>query len=247
MVAYGLPAHHRLSEAAPTLSEDSDARSAAMDGKLIPFPHTNGSYGSPHVRVVPYPARARVIVEHDDHTLDAWDQMVRLVPRVQGLVDVILSLGILLDERDQTSPDEWIDSYWRLVEDLIRTRQRIDIAALKRDYDPGALPIPRYDDKLTDEIEVAQQDLDWLIPVLDEIAATVDQIQRYLREHRRHDAAEAVGELIGVIDLAEARLNFAELFRLWRSYRLDAHGNLIDDDGQVYAHISEFEDSEDDS
>ena len=45
-----------------------------MDGNLIPFPHANGTHGthgSAGVRVVPYPARARVIVEHDDHTLDA--------------------------------------------------------------------------------------------------------------------------------------------------------------------------------
>ncbi len=41
------------------------------------------------------------------------------------------------------------------------------------------------------------------------------------------------------------RLSFGELFRLWQSYRLDAQGNLIDDEGQVYAHISEFEDDED--
>ena len=61
-----------------------------MSDNLIPFPHTNGAHGSngsAQVRVVPYPARARVVVEHDDHTLDAWDQVVRLVPRVEDLID----------------------------------------------------------------------------------------------------------------------------------------------------------------
>jgi hypothetical protein len=82
-----------------------------MSDNLIPFPRTNGSNGSAQVRVVPYPAQARVIVEHDDHTLDAWDQVVRLVPRVEELIDIILSLGILVDERDQTSADEWLESY----------------------------------------------------------------------------------------------------------------------------------------
>ena len=53
---------------------------------------------------------------------------------------------------------------------------------------------------------MAQQDLEWLIPVLEEIAATVDQVQRYLQEQRRGDAAEAIGELIGVTDLEDARL-----------------------------------------
>ena len=218
-----------------------------MDGNLIPFPHTNGTHGSngsAEVRVVPYPARARVIVEHDDHTLDAWDQVVRLVPRVEELIDLILSLGILVDERDQTPADEWLESYWRLVDELIRVRQGIDVAALKRDYGPGAPPIPRYDDKLDDEIEVAQQELEWLIPVLEEMAATVDLVQRCLAENRRHDAAEAIGELIGVTDLEGSRLSFGELFRLWQSYRLDAQGNLVDDEGQVYAHISEFEDED---
>jgi hypothetical protein len=216
-----------------------------MDGKLIPFPHTNSTNGSAQIRVVPYPARALVIVENDDHTLDAWDQIVRLVPRVENLIDVILSLGVLVDERDQMPPDEWIETYWRLVNELIIVRRGIDVAALKRDHGPGAPPIPRYDDKLGDEIEVAQLDLDWLIPVLGEIAVTVDQIQRYLHENRRHDAAEAVGELIGVIDLTEARLSFGELFRLWQSYRLDAHGNLLDDEGHVYAHITEFDEEDD--
>jgi hypothetical protein len=215
-----------------------------MDENPIPLPHTNSSNGSARVRVVPYPARARVIVEHDDHVLDAWDQVVRLVPRVEELVDVILSLGILVDERDQTAPEEWIESYWRLVDELITIRRGIDVAALKRDYGPGAPPIPRYDDKLDDEIEVAQQELDWLIPVLEEMTATIDLVQRYLREDRRHDAAEAIGELIGVTDLEGSRLSFGELFRLWQSYRLDAQGNLVDDEGQVYAHISEFEDED---
>ena len=30
-------------------------------------------------------------------------------------------------------------------------------------------------------------------------------------------------------------------------YRLDAQGNLVDDEGQIYAHMSEFEDDEDDA
>jgi hypothetical protein len=38
-----------------------------MADNIIPFPHTNGSNGSAQVRVVPYPAQARVIVEHHDH------------------------------------------------------------------------------------------------------------------------------------------------------------------------------------
>jgi hypothetical protein len=210
----------------------------------IPFPHTNGTNGSAQVRVVPYPARARVVVEHDGHTLDAWDQVVRLVPQVEALIDVILSLGILVDEQEQTPPDEWIESYWRLVDELIIARQGLDVAALKRDYGPGALPIERYDDKLDDEIEVAQQELEWLIPVLEELAATIDLIQRYLREDKREDAAEAIGELIGVTDQESSRLGFGELFRLWQSYRLDVQGNLVDDEGQVYAHISEFEDED---
>src|SRR5829696_10324750 len=120
----------------------SDAEQTMSDN-LIPFPHTNGSNGSAQVRVVPYPVRARVVVEHDDHTLDAWDQVVRLVPHVEALIDVILSLGTLVDEQDQTPPDEWIESYWRLVDELIRMRQRIDVAALKRDYGPDAPSIER--------------------------------------------------------------------------------------------------------
>ena len=216
-----------------------------MSDNLIPFPHTNGSNGSSQVRVVPYPARARVVVEHADHPLDAWDQIVRLVPRVEDLIDVILSLGILVDEQEQTPPDEWIESYWQLVDELIRVRQGIDVAALKRDYGPGAPPIERYDDKLDDEIEVAHQELEWLIPVLEELTATIDLVQRCLREKRRHDAAEAIGELIGVTELEGSRLSFGELFRLWQSYRLDAQGNLLDNEGAVYAHISEFEDDED--
>src|SRR5215213_560846 len=206
-----------------------------MSDNLIPFPRTNGANGSAQVRVVPYPARARVVVEHNDHTLDAWDQVVRLVPRVEELTDVILSLGILLDEQDQTPPDEWIESYWQLVDELIRTRQGIDVAALKHDYGPDAPPIPRYDDKLDDEIEVAQQELEWLIPVLEEMTATIDLVRRCLSEIGRLDAAEAIGELIGVTDLEGSRLSFGELFRLWQSYRLDAQGYLVDDEGQVYA------------
>src|SRR5205823_13865231 len=145
--------------------------------------------------------------------------------------DLILSLGLLLDEQDQTPPDEWIESYWRLVQELIIVRQGFDVAALQRDYGPGALPIARYDDKLDDEIAVAQQELDWLMPVLEEIAATVDLVERYLRDGKRDDAAEAIGELIGLTDQEESRLSFGELFRLWQSYRLDAQGNLIDDEG----------------
>jgi hypothetical protein len=186
-----------------------------------------------------------VVVEHDDHLLDAWDQVVRLVPRVEELIDSILSLGLLLEEQEQTPPDEWIESYWRLVDELLIVRQSIDVAALKRDYGPGAPPIPRYDDKLDDEIEVAHQELEWLIPVLEEMTATIDLVQRCLRENRRGDAAEAIGELIGVTDLEGSRLSFGELFRLWQSYRLDAQGNLIDDEGDIYAHLSEFEDEED--
>ena len=63
-----------------------------------------------------------------------------------------------------------------------------------------------------------------------------------MRETKLGDAAEAIGELIGLTDQARAHLNFDELFRLWQSYRLDAQGNLIDDDGDVFAHISEFDD-----
>src|SRR5438067_11989083 len=109
----------------PTLSP----KEQAMSDTLIPFPRSNGSNGSAQVRVVPYPARARVVVEHDDHTLDAWDQIVRLVPQVEELIDLILSLGTLLDEQDQISPDEWIESYWRMVAELIATRQGLDVAA----------------------------------------------------------------------------------------------------------------------
>jgi len=76
------------------------------------------------------------------------------------------------------------------------------------------------------------------------MTATIDLIQRCLREGRRLDAAEAIGELIGVTDLEGSRLSFGELFRLWQSYRLYAEGNLVDDAGHVYAHISEFEDED---
>ena len=69
-------------------------------------------------------------------------------------------------------------------------------------------------------------------------------VRRCLSENRRLDAAEAIGELIGVTDLEGSRLSFGELFRLWQSYRLDAQGYLVDDEGQVYAHISEFEDED---
>ena len=79
------------------------------------------------------------------------------------------------------------------------------------------------------------------------MTATIDLIQRCLREGRRLDAAEAIGELIGVADLEGSRLSFGELIRLWQSYRLDPQGNLVDDEGHVYAHISEFEDDDDES
>src|SRR5206468_12883995 len=116
----------------------------------------------------------------------------------------ILALGSLVDEQAELPAEEWIKRYWELVEDLVTARQAIDVAALKRDYGPGAPPIPRYDDKLDDEIEVAQQDLDWLIPVLEEITGTVDLVERCLRDGQRDDAAEAVGELIGLTDLEES-------------------------------------------
>jgi hypothetical protein len=216
-----------------------------MADNIIPFPHTNGSNGSAQVRVVPYPATARVVVEHDDHTLDAWDQIVRLVPKVQDLIDLILSLGSLVDEQHHMPAEEWIKRYWDLVAELITIRHSLDVAALKRDYGPEAPPIPRYDDKLDDEIEIAQQDLDWLIPVLEDIAATIDLIARSLRDKKLGEAAEAIGELIGLTDQEASHYSFGELFRLWQSYRLDAQGNLLDDDGAVYAHLSEFEDDED--
>jgi hypothetical protein len=214
-----------------------------MADNIIPFPQRNGSNGSAEVRVVPYPARARVVVEHD-HLLDAWDQIVRLVPKVQAVIDLILALSTLVDERHHTPTEEWLKAYWRLVDELIVARQGLDVATLRRDYGPGAPPIPQYDDKLDDEIEIAQQDLDWLIPVLEEIAATVDLVQRYLRDGKRGDAAEALGELLGLIDQDDSRLSFGELFRLWQSYRVDDQGNLIDDEGDVYAHISEFDDED---
>jgi hypothetical protein len=81
--------------------------------------------------------------------------------------------------------------------------------------------------------------------VLEEMTVTIDTVQRCLAENRRGDAAEAIGELIGVTELEGSRLSFGELFRLWQSYRLDAQGNLVDDEGQIYAHMSEFEDDED--
>ena len=61
------------------------------------------------------------------------------------------------------------------------------------------------------------------------------------------EAAETIGELIGLIDRDDATMSFGELFRVWQSYRLDAQGNLIDEQGQFYAHISEFEADEDDA
>ncbi len=144
------------------------------DGNVIPFPDPPGSNGSPCPRVVPYPAKARVVHDHAGHTLDAWDQIVRLVPLVQDLVDLILSLGSLVDERAERSADEWLNTYWGLVADLIQARKEIDVSSLKRDYGPGAPPILRYDDKLDDEIAVAEGDLAWLIPALEEITAEID-------------------------------------------------------------------------
>ena len=148
-----------------------------MSDNLIPFPYPNGSNGSAQVRVVPYPVRARVVREHEDHPLDAWDGLVRLVPHVQALIDLILSLGALLEEQHVPSAQEWMRRYWGLVEELIAVRHGIDVAALARAYGPDAPPILRYDDKLDDELAVAQQDLDWLIPALEDIVALVDRAQ----------------------------------------------------------------------
>ena len=215
-----------------------------MDGNVIPFPETPGSNGSPRPRVVPYPAKARVVHDHAGHTLDAWDQFVRLVPLVQNLVDLLLSLGSLVDEQARGSADEWVETYWDLVADLIKARKEIDVSTLKRDYGPDAPPILRYDDKLDDEIAVAEGDLAWLIPVLEEITAEIDQAERALNEGERGDAAEIIGGLLGLTDRADVRLSFGELFRCWQRYKLDERGNLIDDEGEVYAHISEFEDDD---
>jgi hypothetical protein len=215
-----------------------------MDGNVIPFPAKPGPNGSPRPRVVPYPAKARVIQEHEGHTLDAWDQIVRLVPLVQDLIDLLLSLGSLVDERGTCSAEEWLESYWGLVGDLIRARRAIDVAALQREYGPDAPPIPRYDNKLDDELAVAAQDLEWLIPALEEIAAQIDRAERHLNEGERGDAAEVIGGLIGLTDREDVSLSFGELFRCWQSYKLDEQGNLIDDEGEVYAHISEFEDED---
>jgi hypothetical protein len=125
-----------------------------MDGNILPFPTKPGPNGSPRPRVVPYPAKARVIQEHEGHSLDAWDRIVRLVPLVQDLIDLILSLGSLVDERGTWSAEGWLESYWGLVGDLIGAARPIDVAALKREYGPDASPIPRYDDKLDDESAV---------------------------------------------------------------------------------------------
>ena len=63
-----------------------------MSDNLIPFPHTNGSNGSAQVRVVPYPARARVIAEHGDHPLDAWfSRAVEICNEFHGISPVELS------------------------------------------------------------------------------------------------------------------------------------------------------------
>lgn len=124
-----------------------------MTGELIPFPDQPGangsSNGSAQLRVVPYPAQTRVVQEHEGHTLDAWDQLVRLVPLVQNLIDLILSLGILFDARHQSPAEVWLQNYWGLLAELIQARQAIDVAALKRDYGPGAPPIAPYDDNST--------------------------------------------------------------------------------------------------
>ena len=215
-----------------------------MDGNVIPFPSKPEPNGSPRLRVVPYPAKARVIQDHEGHALDAWDQIVRLVPLVQDLIDVILSLGILVDERGKRSADEWLKSYWGLVGDLLQARGAIDASALKRTYGPDAPPIPRYDDKLDEEIAVAAQDLEWLIPALEEITAEIDKVERHLNEGERGDAAEVIGGLIGLTDREDFSVSFGELRRCWQSYKLDEQGNLIDDQGDVYAHISEFEDDD---
>ena len=218
-----------------------------MDDGVIPFPGRPGSNGSPRPRVVPYPIRARVVQEHEGHPLDAWDQVVRLVPLVQDLIDLLLSLGILVDEQGTWSADEWLTNYWGLVDDLIAARRQIDVAALKRDYGPGAPPIARYDDKSDEEIAVAAQDLEWLIPALEEITAETDRAERSLNEGERGDAAEVIGGLIGLTDRADVSLSIGELFRCWQSYKLDEQGNLIDEEGEVYAHISEFDDEDDTS
>jgi hypothetical protein len=215
-----------------------------MDGNVIPFPAKPGPNGSPRPRVVPYPAKARVIQEHEGHSLDPWDQIVRLVPLVRDLIDLILSLGSLVDEQGTRSAEGWLESYWGLVGGLIRARRAIDIAALKREYGRNAPPIPRYDDKLDDEIAVAAEDLEWLIPALEEIAAEIDQAERHLNEGERGDAAEIIGGLIGLTDREDVSLSFGELFRCWQSYKLDEEGNPIDEEGDVYAHISEFEDED---
>ena len=215
-----------------------------MSDNLIPFPHPNGSNGSAEVRVVPYPARARVVREHADHPLDAWDELARLVPHVRALIDLILSLGALLDEQHVPSAQAWMRRYWGLVDELMAARQAIDVAALARACGPDAPPIPRYDEKLDDELAVAQQDLDWLIPALEEITAVVDRAKQSIHAGKPADAAETIGELIGLVERDDALMSFGELFRVWRSYRLDPQGNLIDEQGQVYAHISEFEDDE---
>ena len=135
--------------------------------------------------------------------------------------------------------------YWGLVEELMAARHAIDVAALARTYGPDAPPIPRYDDKLDDELAVAQQDLDWLIPALEDVAAMVDRAQQSARAGTPAGAAETIGELIGLVERHDAVMSFGELFRVWQGYRVDDRGNLIDEQGQVYAPISEFEDAED--
>lgn len=76
--------------------------------------------------------------------------------------------------------------------------------------------------------------------------AEVDQAQWYLNEGERAETAEVIGGLIALTDRTDVSLSFGELFRCWQSYTLDAQGNLIDDLGQVYAHISELEDNDGD-
>ena len=57
-------------------------------------------------------------------------------------------------------------------------------------------------------------------------------------------ARRGVRGLLGLTDRADVRLSFGELFRCWQRYKVDEQGNLIDDEGEVYAHISEFEDDD---
>jgi hypothetical protein len=211
-----------------------------MSGGWLAVPRTNDPGGSAQIRIVPYPARARVVVERDDRPPDAWDQLVRLAPRVENLIELILALGILADERDRTRPDAGIVGYWRLVDELLVVRRGIDVAALERASGPDAPTVPGDADVLSDEIAAARQELEWLVPALEELTAAIDLVQRCLHEHRRHAAAGAIDALIGITERPGVRPTFEDFFRLWQSYRLDALGYLIDDAGRCYAHVSEF-------